>query len=497
MTDFSTPRRMSAGAFMIMFLDYLRKFAGTAIIVIVPLLFNSDEHKPVKAFIALGVLVAVALFAAFMAYYFRKFHVEGDMLIFTHGFAAKQTTSIPLQRIHILRTKKGLFYRLFNLRGIGFDTLANDGEEVELILSERDWRELLSRVNVGENFDRTLNAVLPPPLPAEQHSLRLKNTNIIKGALCQNHLKGFAVLASIAFAVFDKINQLDDDASSRIIDFIDANGGNALPTGLWQTLCFFVTIYLIVMMLWLCKVALRYGNMAIEISGEKMTVTSGLFSHFTSRLSRDKITVLTVKQNPLEKMADCQTVTLHQANNASKDGGIRIYGSMLGGELLAWWRGSACRDGKIKGVVLSAKSGVGLIARRFLPHLIVASAVAFCLLFYVHIVWLTIVVGTLYVVIALFRAIMAWRHSKIELTDSCVKICCGNIARIYEYIRYRDIESVCVRSTPFTACTRRVSLRISTNAKAVRVLSVEQEMARAIRNFILDKAELHSAAATV
>lgn len=501
MTDFSTPRRMSVGAFMIMFLDYLRKCAGFLILAIVPLLFRSDEQIglseiSVRVVVSFGVIFGLSILLAFMKYYFRKFHVENDKLIFTHGFAAKSTTSIPLQRIHTLRTEKGLFYRLLDMRGIGFDTLANDGQDVELILSENDWRNLLSRVGQGESFDSKHNALLPPPLPSEQRLLRINNKNIIKGALCQNHLKGFAVLASIMLALFDKIGQLDDDASSRIIDYIDANVGNAFPTG-WQALCFIVVIYLIVMMLWIGKVALRYGDMTIEISGEKMTVRSGLLSRFTPRLARDKVTILTIKQNPLEKIAGCHTVTLHQANNATTKEEIRIYGTTLGNKLLAWWRGSACRDGKIKGVVLSAKSGVGLIARRFLPHLIVASAVAFCLLFYVHIVWLTIVVGTLYVVIALFRAIMAWRHSKIELTDSCVKICCGNIARIYEYIRYRDIESVCVRSTPFTACTRRVSLRISTNAKAVRVLSVEQEMARAIRNFILDKAELHSAAATV
>lgn len=501
MTDYSTPRRMSAGAFMIMFLDYFRKFAGFMIFAIVPPLFRSDEHISLSEFservvISFGVILGLGLLFAFMKYYFRKFHIENDKLIFTHGFAAKSTTSIPLQRIHTLRTKKGLFYRLLNIRGIGFDTLANAGQEVELILSENDWRNLLSRVSQGESFDRTLKATLPPPLPSEQRMLRIRNINIIKGALCQNHLKGFAVLASIMLAVFDKIGQLDDGASSRIIDYIDANAGNALPTG-WQALCFFVVIYLIVMMLWIGKVALRYGDMTVEISGEKMTVKSGLFSRFTSRLSSDKITILTIKQNPLEKMAGCQTVTLHQANNASMKEEIRIYGSTLGNKLLAWWSGWDCRDGKIKSVVLSAKSGVGLIVRRFLPHLIVASVVAFCLLFYVHIVWPTIAVGTLYVVISLFRAIMAWRHSKIELTDSCVKICCGNIARIYEYIRYCDIEKVCVRSTPFTTCTRRVSLRISTNAKEVRVLSVELERAVAIRNFILDKAEVHSADKTV
>lgn len=111
MTDFSTPRRMSAGAFMIMFLDYLRKCAGFLILAIVPLLFRSDEQIglseiSVRVVVSFGVILGLSILLAFMKYYFRKFHVENDKLIFTHGFAAKSTTSIPLQRIHTLRTKK-------------------------------------------------------------------------------------------------------------------------------------------------------------------------------------------------------------------------------------------------------------------------------------------------------------------------------------------------------------------------------------------------------
>ena len=61
-----------------------------------------------------------------------------------------------------------------------------------------------------------------------------------------------------------------------------------------------------------------------------MTIESGLLSRYTCRIAQDKATVLTIKQNPLEKAAHCQTITISQALNVmdtKKEGNIRIYGS--------------------------------------------------------------------------------------------------------------------------------------------------------------------------
>ena len=81
---------------------------------------------------------------------------------------------------------------------------------------------------------------------------------------------------------------------------------------------------------------------------------------------------------------------------------------------------------------------------------------------------------------------MAWKHSSIELKESYMKINRGNIACIREYIRYRDIQSVAIASTPFTPYTGRVSINVSTNAGCATVSSLAMNEALAIRNYILD-----------
>ena len=173
-------------------------------------------------------------------------------------------------------------------------------------------------------------------------------------------------------ALFDKISQIDDNATDRIIEYIGTHAGDVMPTA-WQCLCLLVAIYLIVMALWTGKIALRYGNMTLRMTDNLLTIESGLVSRFTCRLAREKTTVLTIKRNPLEKIAGCQTISLHQAENATdskNEGGIRIYGSNLGDELLAWWLGN---NGSVNDTtLLSAASGIGLLMRTFIPHLLLA-----------------------------------------------------------------------------------------------------------------------------
>lgn len=489
MTDFSTPRRMSAGAFAIIFLKAFREIAGAAFVATVFLLYDIDFFGSMAArgMLAAGVILALALAVAFPRYYFRKFHIEGDKLVYTRGMASKQTTSIPLSRVHTLRTKRGLFYRLLAMRGVAFDTLASEQQEVELILDEKDWQALMRRVSRGEDFAHITDESVALPPPVEDDTLTVSNINILKGALCQNHLKGFAVLAAVAAALFDKVSQLGDDTAGQIIDYIDAHAGNMMPSA-WQAAVFLVAIYLIVMVLWTGKIALRYGNMSLRMADSRLTVESGLVSRFTCRLAREKTTMLAIKRNPLEKIAGCETIALHQAENATetgKDGGIRIYGSAPGGELLAWWLGDM--DDRSDANLMLAKSGKGLLMRRFVPQLILAAVAAAIIIHTTQYLLPAVIISTVYAAVAAVRAVMAWKHSSIELKESYVKINGGNIARIREYIRYRDIETVSIANTPFTPYTRRVSLRVSTNAGAAAVYSLSQTDALAIRNFMLCK----------
>lgn len=512
MNDFSTPRRMGGSAFVFLFLKNFKEFIALPVIFFGYKLYQDYGNKsPREILLTVATIfvatIAIALLAAFAGYYFKKFHIKGDKLIFSYGFLSKNTTSIPLSKVHTFRTKKGLFYRLLDIRGISFDTLATNMQELELILDEHDWQALLADIKKGENLsDRSYRSERTDLSDrsdqsdrsdwsdsissAKEETVRISNSNIIKGALCQNHLKGFAVLAAVFFSLLDNISQLGEDAYDRLFNYIDDQASSAILTPL-QWICIFALLYLVVMLLWTGKIALRYGNMLLKITKDRIAMESGLISRFTCRVPRDKATILKIKQNPLERLFGCQTVSIQQASNATmtKDGGdIRIYGSNLGGRLLSWWLGDISRTSSAP--LLSAHSGIGIFFRRFIPNLILAIAAAFVLIHFQQTV-LAIVVGISYALITALRAAMAWRHSSISLSDSYLQVNCGNIATISKYIRYKDIESVSVTKTPFTPYTKRVTLVLATNAETSAVASLDMETAYEIRNLIFSKACAH------
>ena len=493
MNDFSSPRRMSAGAFVILLQKSFREIAGACFVLLGYVLYDSYDSSLWESFLKLiasiGAILGLSLLVAFSKYYFRKFHIENDKLIYTHGFAARQTTSIPLSRVHTLRTKKGLLYRLLDLRGISFDTLASENEEAELILDEKDWQKLLHRIRVGEDFpDLADSTVALPPLLTDS-TQKVSNLNIIKGALCQNHLKGFAVLGAIAMALYDIVSKLGDETTEEALSYVEERMGDGMPSA-GECVLIGAALYVIVMLLWTGKIFLRYSGMSIRLGENRMTIESGLVSRFTCRVAREKTTELIIKQNPLERLAGCETITVNQADNVTdtrKERNIRIYGSDLGGLLLSWWLDNAGADAGSP--LMSGKSGKGLFLRKFIPHLVLAIAVSAIIICTRQIVVPTVIIGTAYVAIMGVRAVMAQKHGGIELHETYVRINCGNIAAIRKYIKYRDIETVSLRSTPFTRYSGRVSLKISTNAGLSTVYALDSPRAAAIRNALLNKAE--------
>lgn len=491
MNDFSLPRRMNVRALIILQQKSLKEIVGIIFFIIVYSLFKSQDSaswNSLRGIIIVGVIAVFSFVLAFTRYYFCKFHIEGDKLIFTHGFTLRKTTSIPLAKVHTLRTKSGLFYRILGLRGVTFDTLASDKEEVELILEEKEWQTLLRCVREGENADRTdETAVSTAPPSQEKHNIyRVRDVDILKGALCQNVFKGFAILATVLMAVYDKLNLFVEDKASMVLDYIDSQAGSVLQSAGKCTL-FVAVIYLFFMILWIAKIFLRYSDLSLTMSDNRISMESGLLTRFTCRMARRKATVFAIKQNPLEKLTHSQTIYIRQAMNVSsseKEGNIRIYGSSLGAILLEWWLGDN-KEGSAP--ILLAKSGRGLFMRKFIPHLVIALVALAVAISLECLVLPAITLGAVYVAVTALRAFMAWKHSGIELTDNHVRINCGNIASVREYIKYRDIESVAVVTSPFTALTGRVCLRISTNAQAFSVFSLRNDSACAIRNILLSK----------
>ena len=490
--DFSVPRRMSKSAFVILFFNVLKSLSNYFFILVFIELFKSSETFLDKMLYVLGIggiCISIATVLSFISYYFKKYYIEDENLIFIHGLMHKEVTSVPLCRIQSLRTKQGLMYRLFDMRGISFDTLASQGKEVEMILDEDDWNALIAQIdrlkvdeanesNPGISDTSSIGTIETKDLPT------VSNLNLIKGAFCQNHLQGMTVLLGILISLYNQLGTFDKEATVYIVDYVDRYTNPAIFS-LSSILLLVVLLYFVMLLLWMGKVFLHYYNTVIQINQEQLLFEYGLVSRNSSRFSYDKICTLHVKQNLLEKLLNCSTIIFRQALNATdtKQGSdVKLYGSQAATYFLNWWLGIKHVSSQ---ALVSARSGYGMMGFSLQFQLFITFVSIF--VFYYLQWYIGFGFSVAYLLIMLLKDYLAVRRSHIVLKEDYVEIHSGSFAAVTDYFKYSNIEVVRLKSTPFTPYYHRVSLFISTNGSSFVVRSLKEDEAREIYELLLCK----------
>ena len=494
MTDFSVPQRMGSGAFFINFLKFFRTILSAVIFVLILEIFNSGDglvRNLLKIAVMTGITAVLALIFASVAYFQIKFHVEGGNLIYRHRVISRATTTIPLNRIHTLRTRQGLLYRFLGLRGILFDTLEAKSEEIELILSESDWQSLLTRIEQQEQPH--LAECDMSPAGSLSSTKRFSNETLVLDALCQNHLKGMLVLGGLLAVIFDYLTDLSEGTVRMFVGYIESHPDHFLLS-VAGIAVIIISIYLVSVLLWLGKVLLRYYNLSLTYDSKMLTFSHGLFSRLSSRFTRDKICTVWIKRNYLEKHFGLCTLALKQALNTSaqnEEDNLKIYGKDTSDFFLGWWLG---HDYGLEADISSAKSGKGVVTYSLFPDLLISSVATALLLYFELYGW--IIVPAIYLLAGIPKGIMMMHHSYITLLDSYLVIGAGRFAEIRNYLKYDNVEVVRITRTPLTPFTGRVSLSLSTTGSTFTIRSLKQDIAQHIYELLLSKSMATTCPAT-
>lgn len=492
MTDFSIPQRMGAGAFLVMLAKNLRR-VFTFFIILLMLDFFKSEAEPDSLFrwlVSLGGCAALVLLLTCSDYFPTKFYVKDGNLIFRHGLIMRETSTIPLTRIHTLRTNRGLIYRLLGMRGVTFDTLATKSEDIELILSETDWRSLMDLIVQQEstNIKTTTEIETNPESDLKAQSVvSFNNDDLMLDALCQNHLKGATILLGFLAVVYDYVNDFIEDAAEKIADYATFYFENNSISPL-AIVALLVVVYVIVLILWLGKVILQYYDMSVIIEKTLLTFKYGLISRSSCRFAFDKICTIWVKRNLLEKHFGLATVMLRQALYASankEDDNLKLYGRDTSDSFLKWWLGD---DYAASPVIITSKSGRGVLTHYILKGLAISSVAAAVLGYFQQYVWL--IVPGLYFLLMLARGFGALCHSKITLKESYIIVEDGIFADVRNYLKYDNVEVVRISRTPLTRFFHRATISLSTSGTTFTVRSLKEEDARLIYEILLYKSEI-------
>lgn len=519
-TDYAVPRRMSKSAFVVICYNSIKQYMGWFFLIFVLQFFDANKQVSFietisKQLLFIGGLLVLAIVSAFVNYYYKKFYVKDGNLIFMHGFFHRETTSIPVYKIHSMRTKRGVLYRMLDMKGVSFDTLASKSEEIELILDDADWEALLQLVEAQEQLlkeedvKQSSHEVSPKDSLetqvdvltvaeseahlAEDHveqksesypieNLNFSNFNLIKGAMCQNHLKGMAILGSALLAFYGKIADIGEKTLNYALDYVETH------TSMWSftatTVAFAICcMYLIVMLLWIGKIFLRYFNMEVRMNQQQLFFESGLLTRLSCQFSYDKVCTVYVKQNILEKWMKCSTINLKQAFNATdekNESDVRIYGSNSANRFLDWWLG---KDYAASKDVITAHSGKGVLGYTIKQDLMITLVTIAALIYLELYAWM--VIPMVYLLISFAKGICAVHRSCISLKDDYVRIDSGKFANIHNYIKYNSIEVVKLVRTPFTPYFHRINLIVATNGTSFVVRSLKENEAKAIYEILL------------
>lgn len=487
LNKFSTPRHMSRSALPIMYVNYLRSnwsdFFGIAFLLYISIGELSLIQKILYPTAIILLYLILIAFLIFLRYYFFRFHISEGHLIVRKGIFRKETLSIPTSKIHSLRTKSGFFYRLFDMKGVSADTLADKNKEVELILDDTDWNELLEMFSYVE-CPMKPEAVYDKGVNTEQsidNSIKFPNTALLKGAMCQNHLKGTIIMAIV---VFNILLQLDYDIISTAAIYAVEKGGEIHLT-MTKTVISLVILYIVSLLFWLGKVVLRYFNMRLDVSARKLFFESGLITRRSVRFAHDKLSTIKVKVNPMEHLMHISTVSMIQAFNVTDEeekSDVLVYGCTFTEKFLTWWFGN---DYKQSAEIMSLHSGKGVFwySIRYKLMAIIAASVA--LTHFEQYIY-TAMLGIL-LIVYIIEGFMKTHRSCIVLKNNRIEVNDGSFAKITYYIKYSDIESVELRSTPFTPYTHRMHLIFSTNGTYLKIRSLKDEEARMAYEIILAK----------
>lgn len=485
--DYTQPTRMSWEALVINSSSNIVKLIKSFFVLFILFIVRPENTRWI--IIGFLVLILLSIVTEIYSHFHSTFQIKGDKLIFRRNMLLNTTErTIPLNRVHAYRTKSNIIYQLVDVVGITFDTLANDEDEIELILSQTDLSELM--VQVDAHIDPDKSTIGPDKSETDLESseniqtLKYSVLELTQGALVQNHLKGLAAIGYGLWFIYSELNDVINKYLSTILDY----SSQQIEQLTWQSaIIIFIIAYIISALLMVVMIQIRYYGMTMTLGTKKLTYSAGLFNHVTNKFDQDKVFGISLRQNILERYFSRLSIRLEQAANVqgkNQKNEIAILGIKEYQPFVDWWLGSEVRNEEIHSY---AHSSATLKYLTFMRQWLWICLVFIGLSFVFPIFSLTLLVLTL--IISVIDSVRSAHRSDIAAREDMIVIHQGGLSERTTYLSYEGIETIKLVRSPFAVRSNRRKLIIYTRGTQYTIRSLEYAEALEIYDYILYRVE--------
>lgn len=496
--DFDKPRRQGRGAWVLMFLKLVRTLIKQLLPVLVIIFFGKMSWSRTLLWLAIsvGVLLFIAFVVSLIRYRKLRFCVREGFLLVSDNIWGRRETSIPLEKIHNIRTRSGFFYQMVEMESLQFDTLGEKKAEVELLLSMEEsaaLRELIASATAsGEAATMTEATVsdfgVVPEVPDAEatQDFRYSAGQLLAGAFTQNPLRVFLVIGSVIALLYQNLDNFLIKYHEAILHETETF---VATTSAFMLVVLLIGTYLICLLLYGGKIVLQQYGLTVRLDERGLTYRAGLLTVVRQHIRHDRILFLTIKQNPMERRLGLSSVQFEQArqiagNEKTRGASITLYGWREADVLLRWWSGQSpaplSAECDVRSLPALARRNILVGVLPVCGALVLASYLWWPYFYIIAAVWA--IIGTV-------QSVLIYKHSGLSIDDDYLVVHGGAFARKRSVLPLVKVEQVELSQSFFQKRRGTANLRFSTMGQTLTVKYLPRNAAGSIRNVILHQIE--------
>ena len=300
-------QRVAPIALLYFFFNGLVGVLSTSLYSLPFVVTNLDKVMNNKGYIALGIVIALALILlnAFLQFYFFKYRLKAENIEIHSGVVFKKHLDLPFTRIQNVKLITPAYFRPFSFTSLELDTAGSQKSEAKIVavsqeLANKIKQQILTfQANHTETEDEDKSASNIEPsqeIVLNERSLR----DLVIHGLTNNRVWIFlAMLAPVANPAIEYIIKIAGEFG------IDINAIISDPDyPVWQLSIFiistFITAYIMVMLLSIIGSIIAFYGYKLSKKDNSYIQRSGLLSHHEVVMKLSRLQLIIRKQDWLD-----------------------------------------------------------------------------------------------------------------------------------------------------------------------------------------------------
>ncbi|MGL2963757.1 PH domain-containing protein [Flavobacterium sp. RSB2_4_14] len=320
-SNFNQPQRQSLFGVLVIFLESVFQVLKATWPIIVISLLKANTKSVLIGFLILAVIFIYLAVYSFLKYRNFTFYIddENDEFIISDGIINKTKTTIQLHKIQQVNIQQSLIQRIIGVYALDVDTAGSDTKEGNIKAISHEMAIALKSKLLENDGRKAVGAEEKvSELKLEDNLIpfiKINLLSLLKIGITSNYVKSVGLILTFFFTIYENLHQAgaeDVISTERFEGFVDENS-------LWYSgLVFVLVMFSVVFLINIGRTLLKFFDYTITKQKGSLLLSYGLINTKSTILKPEKVQIVKVSQNYLQKKLNVLEIKIKQAISAEK-----------------------------------------------------------------------------------------------------------------------------------------------------------------------------------